>query len=363
MTKCILALCAGVALTAAAPHHSLLRTLGVLLFFGAAVVLAILFARSLVQSLKARRLHKTQLLAALIIALLAAFAVQRLSPSPNEDQIERAIGVASTSTDPSLCRDLLTPRYLRQITGSGPPFADDICASEAPTRTASRVGISHISVEGDHATALVSYAGGSLDGSEVVLRLAREDGSWKLDRVASFVRFDRRHFSRAYWRRFLELGAPAQAADCAIEAERRFSNAELERALLRSAQRTFVPIAVACDRQGTEQRVLSAVADPQLDLGRAGIECAERKLDSASQAELVRIELDTVTYGELVLSCDRTAFADSIKHRLTAAGDLSAGEINCVVEAVADLPPAGVIRLTYDQARFASLIDGCRGRG
>jgi hypothetical protein len=362
MTKCILALCAGVALTAAAPHHSFLRIIGVLLFAGAAVALVALFARSLVRSLRTRSLHGTQLLAALIIALLAAFAVQCLSPSSNQAQIERMIGVASTSTDPSLCRELLTPRYLRQITGSGPPFADDICASEAPTRAVRRVDIGRVSVEGDHATALVSYSGGSLDGSEVVMRLTREDGGWKLDRVASFVRFDRRRFSRAYWRRFLELGAPAQAADCAIEAERRFSNAELERALLRSAQRTFVPIAVACDRLGTKQRILAAVADPQLDLGRAGIECAERKLDSASQAELVRLELDTVTYGEFVLSCDRTAFVDSVKHRLAAAGDLSAGETSCVVEAVADLPPAGVIRLTYDQARFASLIDGCRDR-
>lgn len=359
MIKCILALCAGVAVTAAAAPHSLLRILGALLFFGAAVVLIVLFGRSLVRSLRTRQLHGTQLLAALIIALLAAFLIHGLGSTSDEAQIERAIGVASTSTDPSLCQELLTPRYLRQTTGSGPPFADDICASEVPTSAARQVDINHVSVKGDRATALVSYTGGSLDGSEVEMRLAREGGHWKLDQVASFASFDRRRFSRAYWRRFLELGAPARAADCAIKAERHFSDAELKRAVLWSARRTFIPIAVACDRQGTEQRILTAVADPQLDLGRAEIECAERRLDSASQAELVRLELGAVAYGKFVLSCDHTAFIDSVRSRLNAAG-ISAVEISCVAKAIAALPPAGEIRMIYDRGRYESLIASCR---
>lgn len=305
-------------------------------------------------------LRRRHLVAAGALILVVLFLIQRLSSPSDERQIERTIDTVATSANPAYCGELITDGYAMQITGARPPFADDLCEYEASTQAAELVRTRGIAVDGDRATAIVAFIGGSLDGSEVQVRLLHSDGDWKLDRLTSFVRFDRARFRRAYWRRFLQFGAPPQAADCAIKQERLLSSSEIERALLQGRSgRTFAPIAVRCDRRGAERGVVRALAAPELDLSRPAIECAERALNSATNEYLVQLELDTVAYGGLILRCDRTAFADSVRRRLEATHDRDSMTIECAVDAFRGLPPAAATQLIFDQARYAALINGC----
>ncbi len=228
----IIGLCLGVALVATSPSRSPLSFLGTLLFAGSALALLALFAASIVRSVRSRTLHGGQLLAGGIILLLVLFVVQRLDGPSEQTRIERALGKVATSPDLANCDELMTTRYLEQTTAEKMPFADEACESEAGNGAADSVEVRKIMVDGERATAIVAYTGGSLDGSKVAVQLREEDGAWKLDRALEFVHLDRVGFRRAYRRKLREFGFPAQALDCILDRESRYPVEDIERVAL-----------------------------------------------------------------------------------------------------------------------------------
>jgi hypothetical protein len=295
----------------------------------------------------------------LFVVGLAVRVVRHFNAPSDESKIQRTIEVAATSTDPSYCERLRTKRYLEQVSGEEEPFADDICESQASEGGARSVAVRAVDIHDERATALATHSGGSLDGSTVRLGFAKEDGHWKLDKLISFLHFDRERFRRAYGRSFLEFGSPTRAAHCAIGRERRLSDGAIERALLIGASETFVAITVACDREGVERSLVEGVAEPEFELPLRMIGCAERRFRAATDAELVRMELDIQAYAEVLLECDPGALNAYQRRELSDRYGLDSAGFHCVLETFHRLGPKGTVRLTYDEDRYEALIESC----
>ncbi|HSS05059.1 MAG TPA: hypothetical protein VLK89_07745 [Solirubrobacterales bacterium] len=302
------------------------------------------------------------MLAGVVVLIVALFAFQRLTASRDSTKIRQAIESVATGVDPSHCTEKATEGYLEQTTGEEAPFADEACESRAGEGAADSVDVRDIAIDGDRATAVVANKGGSFDGSRLVVRLIDRDGGWRLDRIVEFADFDRAKFRRAYRKRLLELGFPRVAAECVLGREQVLSDTEVERAALHPADSIFARFVVGCDREGVERNVTKAVSDPQLDFPKSAIECGRQRLKAATDAELVRIQLDAQAYNELLLACGREAFLDYYRGSLASVSDLDSASIDCVIRALRRLPSRNVPRVTYDQTRFGALIEGCESR-
>jgi hypothetical protein len=288
-----------------------------------------------------------------------AFVAQRVLGTSDETKIERTIATVATSSDPAYCDKLVTTRYLEQTTGAKPPFADDFCRSEAAGPRADSTDVLGTHVDGDRATAVVGFEGGSYDGSRVVLRLVSESGQWKLDRILAFARFDRAKFDRAYRSRLLEFGAPPQSVECVLGKARRLTDAEIERAVLENSHRAFAPLAVECDRDGIERNLVALAGNPEYGNPPRVVECAARRIEDACNAQLARLQLDLLAYNELILACDGDALLEFEKRELPEQG-LDPDAVECVLSQLRHLPRAGQIRLIYDGERLDALIQSCK---
>jgi hypothetical protein len=297
-----------------------------------------------------------------LMVVLIGFVVSRVVthkvPSDRE-RIERNIELAFTSHEPYYCDNLTTQAYLEQTTGERRPFADEACESRADQGSTDSVAVEDVEVTGDRASAVVRPSGGSLDGSKLRFGLVQADGYWRLNRVISIDRLDRRGFRRAYRRSFLAFGSPQSSARCAIKRERRLSDAVIEANLLRESGSLFPAIGVECDREGVERSALAAIASPEYGYPAAGVECAERRLKAASNAELVAVETRSTAYGRLLMTCDRRTPFDTLEHGLLADRDRDRVAVECVLNAFRRHSRAQAFRLGYEDNRYVAIVERC----
>jgi hypothetical protein len=294
-----------------------------------------------------------------VLVVVAAFVLQRLSTRRDGAQISRAVEAAATSTDPSYCRESVTSSYLRQTTGARAPYADQVCESEAGMGGADSVDVSDIAIDGSHATARAAYEGGSLDGARLAVRLVKEGKDWKLDKLVAFEEFDRAKFDRSYTKDLVQFGAPKRAVECALAKAGAYSDRELEQVVLHRAHVVFLPILVGCDREGVEQNVIESVADPNLSFPKGMVSCATGRIRGSTDTELARLQLDLDAYGRLLFDCDSEAVFAYLRRELRAY-ELDSGAVECVVSALRKLPPVEMMRLTYE-GRYEELIASCKG--
>jgi hypothetical protein len=219
--------------------------------------------------------------------------------------------------------------------------------------------IEAVATSGNRATATVANKGGSFDGSGLVIRLAKVDGTWKLDRLLRFAHFDRQGFDRSYRGLFEKYRTRPAAAKCMLARADRLSNGQLERLGLHGLQAAFGTIVVQCDRRGTEEGVIEALTDPKLSFSQRAIACAKQRVEAFSDAELVALRTDLGAYGKLLFDCDADAVIDYTERNLKGQGNLSKRAVSCVVDTLRRLPNARAGSLIYEEARLRALIDRC----
>src|ERR1700679_3423409 len=162
---CFLGWVAGIVLIRAFPSRSLLAAIGVLLFAAFSLVLIVLLARLAVRWLRSRRRGvRWGLSGGARLLLVSLFVFQRVNIPSDETKIEKTIEAVTIGADPSFCETKVTPRYLEQITGTEPPFADEVCKSEIGASRAKSVDTSEVAIDGTLATAAVTFRGGPFDG-------------------------------------------------------------------------------------------------------------------------------------------------------------------------------------------------------
>jgi hypothetical protein len=91
--------------------------------------------------------------------------------------------------------------------------------------------VTNIKVDGDKATADVAITGATLDGQTVAIALVKQGGQWKLDKVNSFVKFDRNKLIAAFGNQ-VTTGAPAGVIACAKQHLAAATDAQLEAIIL-----------------------------------------------------------------------------------------------------------------------------------
>jgi hypothetical protein len=296
--------------------------------------------------------------AILIVGFIVRAVVLYIDRPSDEERVERALETYYSSTDRQVCEYRATDAYLEQVYGQPEPFARAMCELHSSEAMPAGVDVKRVAISGDRATARVHFDGGSLDGSTLRVSLVHADGYWRLDRRLGFVRFDRLATLRAYYNALLEFGSPRATATCANAAERRFSDAELERILLAKASQTLTPIVVRCDRAGVERNLISSVAGAVPALTGKQLDCAEHQLHSASQEELTALTVEIPAYIELLEDCVPGYLADYTRRQLTDQGEPPV-TASCVAAWIERLPLYQATRAVYDHDRYRGLIDNC----
>ena len=131
-------------------------------------------------------------------------------------QIRFALSEFATSDDPEKCTQFNTQRALEQGFGGQGEAAIRTCEALAGLGNAESVKVSSVRVRGETATAVMKVTGSDLDGQSVRVKLVKDDGRWKRDRLLAFKVFDRAAMNAAVEDTFQELGMPAAAQGCIL---------------------------------------------------------------------------------------------------------------------------------------------------
>jgi hypothetical protein len=145
-----------------------------------------------------------------------------VSDNQARNEIGSVISRFLTVADPTECTRDVTPALLRQNFPGPDPL--EACrrvntadranpADRSPFPTS--VQVHDVAVHGTAANASVTVSGGYLDGSEVSVGLADDQGRWKVDHLA-LAQLDRGGFDRAMQGTLTQEGATAREAQCVV---------------------------------------------------------------------------------------------------------------------------------------------------
>jgi hypothetical protein len=126
-------------------------------------------------------------------AVVCVLALAACGGKSATTQIVDVVQRGMVTTNPVDCTRLMTHAYLIQNHLGTDQTVLDVCQHDLrdPTGNPTSVDVSNVAVTGAAATVTVAIHGGDLDGQTLMLRLARDGQQWKLDRVESFLHFDR----------------------------------------------------------------------------------------------------------------------------------------------------------------------------
>lgn len=195
-----------------------------------------------------RKLHLL-LLPALLLALTLGLAACGGGGESDEDKITSTIETAATSTDPAVCNETQTLKFMEQTAGGAGKEAEKNCEKEAEEETnqPDSVTVSKVKVDGEKATADVAFKGGNFNEQTLELALAEEDGEWKLDELTGFAKFNPAVFVEALAKQLEnEPSIEPQVAACIVEGINEFSKAELEALVVENNTQAIVEVAESC---------------------------------------------------------------------------------------------------------------------
>jgi len=153
--------------------------------------------------------HRLFAISALVLAALLLVACG----NSDEDQITDVIKTSVKSTDPADCTKLQTTKFLQQTELAVGPDALKQCQDDSANTSddPDSVDVKDINVDGDNATANVTFHGGSFDGSTFTVALIKDGDQWKLDKITDIPTFDLQSFVRGVTDRLLAAGKTPQS--------------------------------------------------------------------------------------------------------------------------------------------------------
>jgi hypothetical protein len=185
----------------------------------------------------------------LILSAVALSACGGGGGSSDEGKIEEAIETAATTSDPTNCTQLQTPKFDEQNSPTEGGNAVKACEEEAEQgeEVAESVEVSNVSVNGEKATAEATFSGSGFDGQAVEINLVKDGGNWKLDQIAGFTSYDPTKLGEAFEERFAEEeGVDPKLAACLTEAFSSASQAEAEELMFSGSQEPLEELIGTC---------------------------------------------------------------------------------------------------------------------
>lgn len=229
-----------------------------------------------------------------VVALLFVALIVRFLAAEDEMAIENSIEEVATSSDPSFCTELVTPRYLQQILALPADAAISSCEQYADEEVlqADSVEVERIEIDGDRATAEATYRGSVADGTTLDVALVHEDGEWKLD-GEQVAELDRAGFLSAYREQLTDplYGFPPTSAGCVVARLGELPDSQLEGLMIAPDPSQIGRLLIACDRTGTEGLLVRPFREPP-PYPTAQIECVESKVRQSTPAELLALYVD-----------------------------------------------------------------------
>ncbi len=169
--------------------------------------------------------------------------------SEDEDQITAAIERASTTDEAATCTEVQTQAFTEQTEFTQGQEAVAVCEENAGDGEVAgdSVEVENIEVDGESATADVTFTGGGLNGQALAVSLVKEEDQWKLDSLDEFITFDK----AAYTAGLIEGASadgeiPQQAIDCIEQAITATPDEELQTIYLSGDERQLVGLFGEC---------------------------------------------------------------------------------------------------------------------
>lgn len=194
-------------------------------------------------------MRKRLLLLPCILILSALTFAACGSSGGDEGEIEEAIEVSATTTDPADCKKLNTQQFMEQTTQESGDAAVEECEEEAKEdEGAESVSVSKVEVDGSDATAVAALSGGHLDGQALKLALVKDGDQWKLDEVVEFTKFNQAKLIGVLEEGLSEPGSEVDAkfGNCIIDAFKQGSQAEVEELVFGKSPQALEEVFEAC---------------------------------------------------------------------------------------------------------------------
>lgn len=167
----------------------------------------------------------------------------------DEDQITEVITTSVKTTDPADCTKLQTQRFVEQsnyATGE-----DAVAQCEEDVKDTSNdpdsVEVTDISVDGDSATANVTFEGAALDGSTATVALVKDGDQWKLDELTDIPELNAEAFKSALAEQIsTDESIPPQIGDCIASSVNQASDAQIKQAIVGGTEQDLVALFGDC---------------------------------------------------------------------------------------------------------------------
>jgi hypothetical protein len=168
--------------------------------------------------------------------------------SSDESQIEEAIEISSTSTEPSTCTEFSTQEFLEETTSQEGPAAVKQCEEAAEEgEVAESAEVSQVEIEGSEAAAEVKFTGGALGGQAIAVGLVKEGDSWKLEEIIGFTVLDKSALAETVGTSLEEEGGEvAKLAPCIEEGIEESGQTAIEELLFSGTTAPTEELAAEC---------------------------------------------------------------------------------------------------------------------
>jgi copper chaperone CopZ len=193
-----------------------------------------------------------RILVPLALLVLAALTLTACGGggSSDEDKITETIEKAATTSDPSNCTELETLNFVEQNSEEKGKAAIKSCEEEAKegNEQAEEANVESVSVNGSKATAEVEFEGGPLGSQTLEVALVEEGGTWKLDQVEGFAKYDGAALGEAFEKEFEEEpeGLNQEQATCIAEGIAKSSKAAAEELFFSGSPEAIIELAKGC---------------------------------------------------------------------------------------------------------------------
>jgi hypothetical protein len=196
-----------------------------------------------------RRTRFAALAAAVAASLLLAACGGDDSGSDEDADITEAITQAATEDTVESCTEVQTQAFTEQTefaTGDDAIASCEDGAGDGDT-AGEEVEVENIEVDGDAATADVTFSGGGLDGQQLAVSLVKEEDQWKLDSLDEFIAFDKAAFTESLVTSASADGdTPPEVVDCVETQLNETPDDQLQTAYLSGDEEELVTLFGTC---------------------------------------------------------------------------------------------------------------------
>jgi ABC-type glycerol-3-phosphate transport system substrate-binding protein len=191
------------------------------------------------------------LLPALVLLLALGLAACGGGGESDEDKIVSTIEESVTSTDPSICAETQTLKFMEQTNSTSGKDAEKECEEETEEEDSDdpdSVDVSKVEAADGKASANVEFTGGTFDGNTLEVALVEEDGDWKLNELTGFAKFDATGFVAKFAEQLEEEpGIEPQVSSCIVEGLEEAPEDELESLVIENNTQPIVELAESCE--------------------------------------------------------------------------------------------------------------------